>query len=131
MKGKSRSSFCLSLLLQIKSMSENENKNQVKSSALEENEKFKAAIASRDEMLKEKNEIIKSLQNDVGDRELTISSLIKEKDLEKSLRIKAERLVSNEKQLAQNGQEMYAPPKSKEEKFAEAYKEACQKLGNK
>ena len=107
---------------------ENENNNKVKSSVLEENEKFKAAISSRNEMLKEKDEIIKSLQNDVGDRELTISSLIKEKDLEKSLRIKAERVVSNEKQLERNGGEMYAPPKSKEEKFAEAYKEACRKM---
>lgn len=109
-------------------MSENEKNNQIQSSALEENKKFKAAIDSRDELLKQKDETILSLQNDVGDRELTISSLIKEKDIEKSLRIKAENLVSNEKKLAQTGQEMYAPPKSKEEKFADDYKEACRKL---
>lgn len=110
---------------------QNEKNNQVKSSVLEENEKFKAAIASRDAMLNEKDEIIKSLQGDLGDRELVISALRKEKDVEKSLRIKAESIISSEKKMAQTGQEMYAPPKSKEEKFADDYKEACQKLRNK
>ncbi|CAI2190449.1 15801_t:CDS:1 [Funneliformis geosporum] len=111
----------------FKSMN-NENNDQVKSPALEENKKFKEAIASKNDMLKEKDEIILSLQNDLGERELTISALTKEKDIEKSLRIKAERIITNDKKLAQTGQEMYAPPKSKEEKFAEAYKKAREEL---
>lgn len=109
-------------------MNQNEKTNQVRSSVLEENEKFKAAIASRDVIIAEQREDIKKLQGDIADRELTISSNIKELDIEKSLRIKAENLVANDKKLAQTGQEMYAPPKSKEEKFAEDYKEACRKL---
>ncbi|CFW92955.1 protein of unknown function [endosymbiont DhMRE of Dentiscutata heterogama] len=109
---------------------QNEKNNQVRNSIIEENQKFKDAIASRDALLKEKDKVIESLQKDLGDRELTISSLISEKDVEKSLRIKAESMVTNEKQLAQTGQEIYGPPKSKEEKFADEYREACQKLKN-
>jgi len=108
-------------------MNENQ-KLQIKSSVLEENSKFKEAIASKNEMLKEKDIIIKSLQDDLGNSELIISSLTREKDMEKSLRIKAEKIIDNDKKLEKAGHEMFAPPKSRDEKFAEEYKEACEKL---
>src|SRR5437762_8459055 len=109
----------------------NENEKKVSSPEIEENQKFKQAIASKNEIIRGKDNTIKTLQDDLGNAELANSALIKERDMEKSLRIKAERIVDNSKKLEATGHEMYAPPKSKAEKFSEQYLKAREELKNK
>ncbi|MCE8163389.1 MAG: hypothetical protein I3274_04185 [Candidatus Moeniiplasma glomeromycotorum] len=114
-------------------MSENQDNNQqnqqIKSSELAETDSFERAVAALNARIEKKDLVIKELKDKLGKREERISELAEQYDNEKSLRIDAEQKVTSQKGLEKPGSKYVS--KTKEERFAEQYQEACEQLRNK
>lgn len=107
----------------------NDNEKEIKNSDLAEAKNFDDAIASRDAIIDKKNETIKILKHQLGEKEKFISKQIEDLDNEKTARIEAENKVAQQKELKIEHKGNYY--KTEEEKFADEYKKACEKLRGK
>src|SRR5437870_8570045 len=110
-------------------MNNSEKEKEIKSSDLVEAESFNQSITSRDDIITKKNETIRILKQSLGEKEKSISKLITDLDTEKSLRIEAENKIAVKKELKIEHKGNYF--KTEEEKFADEYKKACERIRGK
>ena len=105
-------------------MNDSEKEKEIKNSDLVEAKNFDDAIASRDAIIAKKNETIKILKHQLGEKEKFISKQIDELDNEKTARIEAESKVAQQKELKVEHKGNYF--KTEEEKFEDIYKKVCE-----
>jgi len=124
--------FIFSLLLKNKSMNEitNDEKKEkkVRNSVLFENEAYNKALALKDETISEKNETIRILTEQLGQRDQLISGKDKQIEDERSARIEAQNELAEKKELKVEHKGNYY--RTEEERFEDSFLKEWEKLDN-